>query len=239
MLTGKRLGVAVLAAVVLVLGSGAASADIVQLTFEGTVTPYSLEETYPNLPVHTEGTPFDVTIDVCIDFHTILITPGPPNSVNAQGTVLSWDITGDTWSEHYDAAAFTAGFTTQVNQALVAGAYLEDPTLGIIPLLAFGDAVVSGITPTLDPVTQLPTGSEAVEALLLGAFDPVSGQIVVSGGMAETTTTATGSTETGYVFVGTLTGYSVCDSVVPEPASLSLLALGIGAVVARKMRKRA
>jgi PEP-CTERM motif len=226
-LDGKRLGLAIFAAVMVVLGSSAASADIVRVTVEGVATPFTSVTPAGGPQDFLEGDPFDVTLEVFIQMDSLLITPGPPDILSATGTVLSWIVIGDTWTESYDAATFMAGYDTQENIALLNAVYIEDPALGIVPLALYGGASVSGSTDRQD-------SGESALALMVALYDPSTGALLVSGGMSDTVWDASGSTETGYSFLGVVTDYTI----VPEPATLGLFGLGIGAVAARGIRRR-
>ncbi|MCP4640076.1 MAG: PEP-CTERM sorting domain-containing protein [bacterium] len=249
------------AVVVAVVAFGSpAYADSVQFTFEGTATPYWIEgivngQEFPcpesfGLPETEIGDCFDITLTLCIDVASVCSTTsdvpylGTVESLVAEGSVLWWGVEADGWSDQFVAADMLAGFDDQLNFAGATINVATDPEPPI-PLLVGGTADVAGLNLFYDdpPNDLCPVGGEGFAATLLAGLVPFTDTVGAVGSMSRFGFETIGPCsyayfEEGFFFCGELTDVGCCECIIPEPASLSLLALGIGAIVARRARKR-
>lgn len=204
----------------------AAGAEQMLVTLEGTAYPYSMDESL----VFNYGEPFPVTINACFDVVSYSETPDGSGGwdIEADGTVLWWEVTDPIETVHYDAAAMTAPYG-QSDNFWYASANVVDVMGTLVPTDADIYAYVAGWTNT-------PSSTSKFQAMLSTYWDGDS--LTAYAFQSYWTSSGESYWEEGWEFDGYVTGVQPCEPIVPEPASLSLLGLGIGALAYRRIRRR-
>lgn len=220
-----RKGLLASAAVLVMTCCMAAHAESVLLTIEGIATPYS----YDGYSFCYDD-PFDVTLQACLEIDCYSETPDPSGVtlLSAAGTVVWWEVTDPIETVHYDAAGMLDGWWYTDNWWGADGVVLDVGGVPV-PLDVYGEAYVGA----MDEVS-----SEGFDAYLSVWLD---GSDLLAYGFQDYWTYSYDYSEyyeEGWEFDGVVTDVQLCDCVIPEPASLSLVGLGIGALgLARRLRK--
>lgn len=241
-------GVAFFAALVLAFGVSGAYAEGILLTFEGSAWfNWALHDPDTQQYDWGEGDPFDITLQVCVQLDTLFYTEDPAlltYDLYGTGSVLWWQVDDGISTELYTAAGFTSGYTYVRPSASVLlrgdangcqGAYTSFELFAASPTESDNPAYASYSDTAV--FAQLSGDTYFGNYPFFWANMETSQEVYLD----EYNYLADSSYVEGYAFMGDLAGWQWCECgepIVPEPTSLSILGLGLGGLIARRIRKR-